>query len=182
MKSKIIALSAVSAGFTALCLIVGAYIDFADLLALVAASAFVVLPLYYDSFKGAALGFLAGGVIALLIALPKITLTIVFPAYAAFFGLYPIIRLYAEKRSVKRWVIYLVGAIWCVAAVYGMYFYYSLVLGLNFFDTVPAWATWIQDCILYILPIAGLIFYFIYDRYVVVMKAFADRVLKRIIK
>ena len=172
MKSKVIALSAVSAGFTAICLIVGAYLDFADLIALVLASAFVILPLYYGSYKGAALAFLAGGTIALLIALPKISLTIVFPAYAAFFGLYPIIRHFAAEKQVKKTIIYIVGAVWCVAAVYGMYFYYTL----------PAWAEWIRGGILYILPVIGLIFYFIYDRYVVVTKTFLDGVLKRIIK
>ncbi len=182
MKSKVIALSAVSASFTAICLIVGAYLDFADLVALVLASAFVVLPLYYDSFKGAALAFLAGGAVALLIALPKIALTIVFSAYAAFFGLYPIIRHFAAKKQVKRAIIYVVGAIWCIAAVYGMYFYYSLVLGVNFFDSLPSWAEWLRDGILYILPVAGLAFFFIYDRYVVVTKVFLDRTLKRIIK
>ncbi len=182
MKSKVIALSAVSAGFTAICLIVGAYLDFADLIALVLASAFVILPLYYGSYKGAALAFLAGGTIALLIALPKIALTIVFPAYAAFFGLYPIIRHFAAEKQVKKTIIYIVGAIWCVAAVYGMYFYYSLVLGVNFFDTLPAWAEWIRDGILYILPVVGLIFFFIYDRYVVVTKTFLDGILKRIVK
>lgn len=182
MKSKVIALSAVSAGFVSLCLIIGAYLDVADLLALVTASAFVVLPLYYDSFKGAALAFLAGGVIALIIALPKIALTIVFPAYAVFFGLYPIIRHYATNKNVKKIIIYVVGAVWCIAAVYGMYFYYSLVLGVNFFESVPAWAEWIKDGIYYLLPVIGLIFYIIYDKYVVVIKRFLDVVLKRIIK
>ena len=63
-----------------------------------------------------------------------------------------------------------------------MYFYYSLVLGVNFFDALPAWAEWIRDGILYILPVIGLIFFFIYDRYVVVTKTFLDGVLKRIVK
>ena len=120
MKSKVVAISAISAGFVALSLIAGAYISVADLFALVVASVFVILPLYYGSYKGAFLAFLAGGVIALLCALPTIAMTVVFPAYAAFFGLYPIVRLWLREKNVHKAVVIAIGIVWCVAAVYGM--------------------------------------------------------------
>lgn len=182
MKSKVVAISAISAGFVALSLIAGAYISVADLFALVVASVFVILPLYFGSYKGAFLAFLAGGVIALLCALPTIAMTVVFPAYAAFFGLYPIVRLWLREKNVHKAVVIAIGIVWCVAAVYGMYFYYTLVMGLSFAENLPAWAAWINNYILYFLAAFGLLFYVIYDRFVIVMKSFADRILCKVIK
>ena len=52
MKSKIISISAISAGFLALILTVGAYIEMVDLFCIVISSVFVILPLYYKSFIG----------------------------------------------------------------------------------------------------------------------------------
>ena len=51
MKSRLLAISAISAALVAISLTVGAYVDMADIFSLVIASAFVLLPLYYDSFK-----------------------------------------------------------------------------------------------------------------------------------
>lgn len=178
MKSKVVALSAVSAGFVAIALIVGAYVEFSDLFMLAVSSVFVILPLYYKSFKGSVLAFLAGGVIALLCALPTISFTIVFPSYAAFFGLYPILRLYTREKGFNKYASFVIGMLWCVAAVYGIYFYYTGIIGLALSD-LPYW---LADNILYLLAPVGIIFYVIYDRYVVVMKLFLDKFLGRILK
>ena len=182
MKSKVIAISAISAGFVALSLVAGAYISVADLVALAVSSVFVILPLYYGSYKGAFLSFLAGGAIALLCALPTITVTIVFPAYAAFFGLYPIVRLWLKEKNVNKAAVIVIGLVWCVAAVYGIYFYYTLVMGFSFAENLPAWIAWINNYILYFLAGFGVLFYVIYDRYVIVMKSFSDRILCKVIK
>ena len=52
MKSKIISLSAISASFIAIALIIGAYIEITDLFMVVISSVFVLLPLYLKSYKG----------------------------------------------------------------------------------------------------------------------------------
>ena len=101
MKSKIISLSAISAGFVAISLIIGAYIEITDLFMVVVASVFVLLPLYLKSYKGSFLAFLAGGVIAVLCS--GFNLALIFPAYFAFFGIYPIVKNYLEeKRDLKH--------------------------------------------------------------------------------
>ena len=74
--------------------------------------------------------------------------------------------------------MFIIGLVWCVAAVYGLYFYYSSVIGLSLAD-LPYW---IADYILIILAPVGVIFFVIYDRYVIVMKLFLDKILGRIIK
>ena len=171
MKSRVLAISAVSAGFVAIVLIIGAYLQVTDIFMLAVSSLFVMLPLYYNSVKGCLLAFLAGGVIALLCALPTIALTIVFPAYAVFFGIYPIIRHYARAKHFNKYLMFIIGLVWCVAAVYGLYFYYTAVIGLSLAD-LPYW---IADYILIILAPVGVIFFVIYDRYVIVMKLFLDK-------
>ena len=62
MKSKLLSISAVSAGFVAVFLLIGAYFEIADLFTSVISSVFVTLPLYYKSYKASFLAFLAGGV------------------------------------------------------------------------------------------------------------------------
>lgn len=64
MKSRVIALSAISAAFVALFLTLGAYIEFINIISVIVASVFIVLPMYENSKLGSFLAFLAGGVIA----------------------------------------------------------------------------------------------------------------------
>lgn len=180
MKSKILAVSAISAGFVAIALTVGAYIDMADLFALVVASAFVILPLYYGSYKGCFLSFFAGGAIALVFALPRFN-SVVFPSYFMFFGLYPVVSEFAKSKNVKKGVRYLIGAIWCVLFFYGAYFYYTAVLNLSIGD-FPEWLGWLSDNLLYFIAAFAVAFYFIFDRFIFVVRNLTDRYLGKIVK
>ena len=130
MKSKIISISAISAGLTAIALTIGAYIEFTDLFALVVSSVFVILPLYFNSYKGSLLCFLAGGVIAFLFSGFNF-LSLVFPSYFLFFGIYPILVIFARQKNFNKTLRLIIGLIWCVAFFYGAYFYYFGVMGMN---------------------------------------------------
>lgn len=180
MKSKVLAISAISAAFVAIALTVGAYIDMADLFALVVASAFVILPLYYDSYKGCFLSFAAGGTLAFLFSLARFN-SIVFPSYFLFFGIYPVISNIARKKNFNKAVWKVIGVVWCVLFFYGAYFYYTGLLNLSLGD-FPEWLSWLGDNILYFLAVFAVAFYFVYDRYVFVVKRFIDGYLGRIIK
>lgn len=180
MKSRIIAISAISAGFVAISLTIGAYVDMVDLLMLVIASVFVLLPLYYGSYKGCFLSFLAGETLALVFSIPKFN-SIVFPAFFAFFGLYPVISQFEITKNVKPIIRHIIGAIWCILFCYGAYYYYTLLLGLSL-GNFPQWLQFVANNILYFIGVFALIFYFIYDRYIIVAKRFIDRNLGRIIK
>lgn len=177
MKSKIISLSAVSAGLVAIALLIGAFIEFADLFTLVIASVFVMVPLYYNSFKGAFLCAISGGVIAFLCSGLNI-LSLVFPAYFAFFAFYPIVWYKLAQKNVKKHFTFIIGLIWCVLAMYGCYFYYTLVMH-GMIDDLPAW---LIDYVLYIVGLVAIIFYIVYYRFVVLIKITIDRYLSRIIK
>ena len=177
MKSKVLALSAVSASFIAVFLTLGAYIELVDLVAVVVASIFVLLPLYMKSYKGSLLAYLAGGLLAFLISGFNI-LSLVFPAYFAFFGIFPIVSSFLRDKSVKKWIYYLVGIIWCVASFVGLYFYYTAFMGIALTDIPSA----IADYVLPIVCVIGIILFFVYDRFIVVSKILMDRYLGKIIK
>ncbi|MBE7087374.1 MAG: hypothetical protein E7369_03645 [Clostridiales bacterium] len=177
MKSKVIALSAISASFCALALTLGAYIEFVDLVSVVLTSVFVILPLYYKSYVGSVLCYLAGGVLGMLLSGFNF-MSIVFPAYFGFFGLFPIIRLLLAEKGLNKKIIFVIGLIWCVIAMYGIYFYYILVMG-QVFDGLPYW---IADNLVYFVGVVGIIFYLIFDRFIILSKLTIDRYLIRIIK
>lgn len=177
MKSKVLSLSAISAAFIALTLTVGAYLEIADLFAIVISSVFVLLPLYLSSYLGSTLAYLAGGVIAFLFSGFNI-MSIVFPSYFAFFGLYPIVRAKMTDKKTNKYLSLIIGLIWCVAAAYGIYFYYTAVIG-GLFDGLPQW---IMDYAIVFVGVVAVIFYFIYDRFITVIRTFIDRYLGKIVK
>ncbi len=177
MKSKLIAISAISAGFIAIFLTVGAYVQMVDLFVLVVASVFVILPLHYNSFKASILAFLAGGLIAFLFSGFNI-MSVVFPAYFAFFGIYPIIRSLLSKKKVNKIIIKAIGFVWCALAVFGIYFYYTLIMG----EVLSGLPAWIIDNVYLVVGLIAIVFYFVYDYSIFVFRRVVDKYLDRIIK
>ncbi len=180
MKSKVLALSAISAGLQAVFLTVGAYVMEADLLCLVIASAFSTLPFYYNSYKGSILSFLAGTVIAFLFSGFNI-LSLVFPCYLGFFGIFPIVLSKLKEKKLNKYLILFIGLIWCVAVFYGSYFYYTLVMK-GVLEGFPSWLSWIKDFILVVVGVLGVVFYFVYERFLYSIKIFMNKYLGKIIK
>ncbi len=177
MKSKLLAISAISAGFIALFLTLGAYVQVVDLFVIVVASVFVILPLYYKSYTASFLAYLAGGVLAFLFSGFNF-LSIVFPAYFGFFGIYPIIRHLMKEKRVNKIVTYIVGGIWCVLAVYGIFFFYTLVMKEGFVD-LPQW---IVDNIYWLVGVLAVVFYFVYDYSILIARRAINKYLRKIIK
>ena len=177
MKSKLVAISSISAGLTAIALLVGAYFEVADLSALVVASVFVTLPLYYKSYKASFLATLAGGVIAFMCSGFNI-MSLVFPSFVAFFGVYPIVSSKMQEKNAKKFLRIVLGLIWFVAVAYGMYFYYTAVMGVALSD-VPSW---LADIVLYLIAPLAIILFFIYDKFIVLSRLVINRYLGKIIK
>lgn len=182
MKSKDIAISAISASLCAITLIIGLYVEMADLFALVVSSAFITLPLIGKSKVGSFLSFLAGGTIAMIISGFNFAFSVVLPAYFLFFGAYPLVRKILYLKNVKVVAIKIIGLIWCVIAVYGIFFYYSYVMNIPFNDFPEWFPKFITDNLAYFLSILAVIFYFVYDRYVVFVYVFFDRYVGKVIK
>ncbi len=181
MKSRVITVSAISAGLVAICLTVGIYINLVDVFSLILSSVLVIFPLYLKSYKGSLMAYLVGGLLGLIFGWFNFVYSFVFPAYFAFFGIYPIVNCFFKDKQVKRYISHLVGLVWCVATFYGIYFYYTMVMNLDF-SNLPDYLSWINDYIIYAVGVLGLIFYFIYDRFITIIRTLIDRYLGKIIK
>lgn len=176
MKSKLISLSAISSALVAIFLTIGAYVEVADLCMLVIASVFVLLPLYYNSFKASFLTFLVGGVIAVILS--GFNFALIFPAYFLFFGLYPIVKQLIIQKRLDRKLCIVIGLVWILIAFYLCYFYYTLVLEFSVSDLPYG----LSDYVLYIVGLLAVVFYFVYDRFIFVAKFTMDKYLKKILK
>ena len=177
MKSKVVALSAISAGFISILLTIGAYIEIADIFTIVLASCFVVLPLYYGSFRGAFLTYLVGGVIAFIFSGFNLY-SIVFPSYFLFGGIYPIFALYFKEKKQKKPLVLIVGFIYSVAFFIGIYYYYVLFMKVPITD-LPEF---IKNNLVIVVAVLGGIFYFVFDRFITLVRRLSDIYLKRILK
>ena len=82
------------------------------------------------------------------------------------------------EKNVNKWVIFVIGAIWCIACFFGIYFYCVGIMGLSF-EGLPAF---VQKYILLLIPPVALVFYFVFDKFILVGKMIIDRYLSRIIK
>lgn len=177
MKSKVLSISAISAAFIAIVLTIGAYIEFVDLFAVLLSSVFVLLPLYYGSYKGSILASLCGVVIAFLCGGLNI-LSLVFPTYLLFFGFYPIFRSKMIDKKVDSAYVYLIGLIWFLITCYATYFYYTLIMK-GVFEGMPIWFI---DYALLFVGIGGTVFYFIIDMFIVSIRRVVNAYLHRILK
>lgn len=177
MKSKIISISAISSALVAVILTIGAYIEFIDLFTIVMSSAFVILPFYYKSYKGCILAYLVGGVLAFMFSGFNI-FSIVVPSYFIFFGIYPIIKQLFVAKKIKKYISIPIGLVWFTLTVYGIDLYYIFVMNMSFND-LPAF---IIENMWWILAIISIIIFFIYDKFISVVRFTIDRYLGKIIK
>lgn len=177
MKSKTISISAISAALVALFLTLGAYFELVDVFTIVIASIFVTLPLYYQSYKGSVLAYLAGGIIAFMFSGFNL-LSLVFPAYFTFFGIYPIVRCKMQEKNFNKFWGYVIGLVWFIIVSFGLYFYYTLYMGVGLED-LPLW---VKDYILIFVGLFAIVFFFIFDKSILITRKVADYYLKKIIK
>ncbi len=178
MQNKVISLSAISAALVAICLLVGTIFEIAEVFSLILASVFVILPLYFKSYKGCILCAVAGGVIALLLGLLARINSLIIPAYFTFFGIYPIVKCRFMDKKYNKIVCFIIGLVWCIAVAYICYFYYTALLGQVFSD-IPLW---LVDYVIYAVAVVAVIFYIIYDRFIPVVRSVMDKYLGKIIK
>jgi len=189
MKSKIIALSAISSAFVAICLTLGAYIEFIDLISVAIAALFTMLPLYYESKKGSLLSFLVGGVLAFILSGANVY-SLVFPAYFLYFGLIPLINYVVSKTKFDKTIWFIIKLVWCVVICYFLLFYYTNIIGIPLEYTFELFGKSFDfsnyhNIYYYFLTAYGvisIILYLVYDKFTEVMKLAIDRLLKRILR
>ncbi len=177
MKSREIAISAISASFITILLSLGAYFQVVDLIAVVFASVLTLLPLSKNWRLAGFLTYLAGGLLAFVISGFNY-LSLVFPSYFLLFGLFPIIKNIMDEKVVKKPIKYTIGIIWFVAVSIGLYFYYTLLMGLQ----VNFRFEWLNKFALPIVAVVGLVLFFIYEHFINSSKAFIARYVDKFIK
>ena len=188
MKSKTIALSAISSAFIAIILTLGAYIEIIDLMSVIVSALFSTLPLYYKSKKGAILSVLVGGVLAFILSGANI-FTLVFPAYFLFFGIYPVINEVVSESKMDKNLWKVLSLIWCVAVCYFLLFYYAVIMQVPIYDFELFGKTFnlsnLKNIRLYFLTAWGgvsVLLYFVYNKFISVMFLASKNLLKRILK
>lgn len=178
MKSKVVALSAISAAFIAIFLTFGAYIEFFDLVAVLIASIFVLMPLYLGSYLGCVLSYLAGTVLAFLFSGFNIY-SVVFPLFLLYFGIFPIIKCIAMQKNFNKYVFMAIGLVWSIASAFGTYFFYVLVFGTEVLAGLP---DFIVNNVYFFVAGIGVLFYFLFDKFVFISRVVINRYLSKIIK
>lgn len=189
MKSKVIALSAISSGFIAIFLTLGAYLEFIDVITVMLASIFVILPSYYNSRLGSFLTFLVGGLIGFMFSGFNI-MSLVFPTYFLLMGLMPVMNQVVEKTKLNKKIWYAIKFVWTLIALYILLWYYTQIMNIpleysfelfgNLYDFSAT-----ENILAYFLiayGIIGVIFFVVYDRFLVVAKIYTSKLLKKILK
>ena len=105
-------------------------------------------------------------------------LIVTVPAYFVFFGVFPLVKNLMEEKNVNKYVRYLIGLVWCVLAVYGMFFFYKNVMSLDFSD-LPVF---VKDNLVIVVGLLGVIFYVVYERFLTAFRRIIDELLKKVLK
>ncbi len=176
MKSKVLAISAISASFITLFLTVGSYFSAVDIFCVFLASAFVLAPLYCKSYTGSFLCYLVGGILYLILCGFNF-LTLVFPSYFLFFGIFPIIKILLQEKNVNLYLAWAIKLVWAMLAFYAIYLYYIAFIGP--ITDVPEW---LQSSFIYFIGVVAIIICVLFDRCVSIMQFLWKKYLSKVIK
>ena len=113
-KSKLIVLSAISTAFAVVFLSLGAFVPVFDYSGIFMASVCMLLPLTKKSVWGGLMAYLATALLSLIFVGGRFEITV---AFAAFFGLHPLINFVFEKIKLNRIIVVLIKDVWFIAAL-----------------------------------------------------------------
>ncbi len=168
--AKSIALAGVTSALSVMILALGAYIEVFDLSCLFIASLLIMLPLTKDSFKTAILCYLAVSILSLIftISTGRFSITIL---YVAFFGLYPIVLRFEEKKNVNKYLIYPFKAVWFILTCFLLYFVFKVFVLTN---------EMYEKYIVAIIIVGGLFLFVIFDYMMKRFQKLTNQIVKRL--
>ena len=82
------------------------------------------------------------------------------------------------QKRINKYVSFIVGLIWFILVAVGLYYYYTMFMGIAI-DDIPAW---LGDKILIVVVIIAVVFFTVFDRFVIVVRRVINYYLKRFIK
>lgn len=169
-KSFEIALSAIACAFAAAFLMLGSLNPYVLAAGYLIATFALMVPLSKSFVWGAALAYLAAGLIALPLCLWKII------PYAVFFGLHPIVnylqKTYVHKPPLKLLCL-LLKIVWFDFSMWLSYYVLTAMAGFVF-------AEWIEQLFFYVIFIGGTVFFVVYDLMIFYCQKSADLAIRRI--
>lgn len=166
--SKVISLSAVSAAFAVLFLILGTFVEVLDLSCLFMASLALMLPLAKEYRLGGFLAYLAAAILGMI--LTGFRFQVIAP-FAMFFGLHPLVNDLIRKYHINVVIATIVKAVWFVGTLYVMYFLTTMFVGIPDF---------IENNIHWFLIIGGVITFLIYDFFICHFQKAVNAIVKRL--
>ncbi len=149
--SKVVALSALSAAFSLIFIIIGAYFPAFDVSCLFMASLMVMLPLSKNSLKGALLCYGAVFVLSFIFTLGRFEICI---AFGLFFGLHPIINYLQLTRFKKVFLVKVLKTIWFLIVAFILFYILKMFIVENEI---------LNKYLPLVILVGGTIFFIVYD-------------------
>ena len=167
-KSRVIALSAISAAFALVLLVLGSYIEVLDLSCLFMASLALMLPLAKGYRMGGFLAYLASALLAFI--LTGMRLQVLIP-FAMFFGLHPLANDIQRKYKINVILATAIKAAWFIATLFVMYYFTSMFIVEH---------EVIKQYINYVLVIGGGLVFIVYDWFMVYFQRAINSIVARL--
>ena len=173
-RSKIIALSAISAGFAVICLTAGVFISVFDYSAIFMASLCSMLPLAKKSWQGGVftyLGTLGLSCIFFVGVRPELVLT-----YGIFFGLHPTVNYIFKEKKVNKILGLIIKTVWFVGSIMLVYFMFSGFL----FEESLLNNEFFKKYAYLIIAVVGAVLFIAYDFLMIRFQKMVDKTIEKL--
>ena len=165
-----IALSALACAISTVFLTIGVYSEILLFTGYLLSCISLMLPLAKGSFRGCVLAYFATSLLSVLFNLGRIFDILPF---IIFFGLHPLVNEFQLRVKINRWLACFIKAIWFDIAMYLIWrLVFSMTTSVDFVDKYFVW----------ILLIAGTLFFVIYDYLMYKWRAAINQLVARITK
>ncbi|MBR1676503.1 MAG: hypothetical protein IJ706_04240 [Clostridia bacterium] len=168
-KAKLVALSGISSAFAVIFLIVGIFIPMFDYSGLFLASVCMTLPLAKKSKWAALISYAATSLLSLIFISGRWEVLL---AFAAFFGLHPIVNYFFKEKGVNRYIGLLIKEIWFILTLLALYFFFE--------DFIVIEIEWLKKFAVPALIVGGGLLFVVYDIMMFYFQRSVDAIVKRL--
>ena len=173
-RSRVIALSAISAGFAVLFMLAGAVIPVLDYSAIFMASLCTMIPLAKKSWQGGLMTYLATSLLCFIFFIgvnPAMVVT-----FAIFFGAHPTVSFILRERRLNNILSMAIKTLWFVASAIVIYVFFSSFL---FEESILTNQTF-QKFAYLIVGIGGGLLFIVYDLLITRFQGMLDKTIEKL--
>ena len=168
-KSKMIALSAISAALAVLFLALGAVVPVFDYSGIFIASVCMTIPLTKKSVWSGVMSYIASALLSLLFVGGRFEITF---SFAVFFGLHPAVNFIFGKIRLNKILAVVIKDIWFVASLLLIYALFKEFVGFEH--------ELLQKYAVLVLIVCGGLIFIVYDYMMQRFQKFADAAVERL--